>query len=444
VALRGSPYDAEIRRLALPALGALAADPLVSLIDTAFVGRLGTDALAALGVSAAVFGVAFALFNFLAYGTTPLVARAVGEGDVARAGRISLTAGMLALAIGAVAVLFLVPAAGAVVEAMGAEGAARAGAESYVRIRALALPAVMVITAAHGIFRGFQDTKTPLVVTMALNLVNLVLDPLLIFGFDRGLAGAAWATVAAQWAGAIMFVAVTVARRERYGLTRRRPHRADLRVLLGAGRALVMRTGALLAVLTLATAVAARVGADAVAAHQIMFQVWLFLSLVLDALAIAAQAMVGMVAARDAAEGAALSRRLLTLGLIAGSGLALALFAVAPWLPGWFGAEPPVVAAVRSVYPFLVLMQPLNALVFVLDVIVIGATDFAYLAWAMVLAAGLAAAVLAFVLPAGWGLTGVWWGVTVLMVARAAALARWHQRAPFSSSRGPSPASPAA
>ena len=430
--LRRSRFDGEIFRLGLPALGALAADPLVSLVDTAFVGRLGAAALGSLAVSVAVFGVAFALFNFLAYGTTPLVARALARGNLEEAGRISVAAVLVGVGLGTVTAALLIPAARDLMGVLGAGDDTLAGAVTYLRIRALALPAVLLVTAGHGVFRGFQDTRSPLVVTLALNLVNLVLDPILIFGLDAGLAGAAWATVIAQWTGAIWFVVLMGRRREALGLVWGLPARRDLGLLLGAGRALVVRTGSLLVVLTLATAIAARIGTNPVAAHQIMFQVWLFLSLALDALAIAGQAMIGKILAHSVDEAAAIARRLLGLGLWAGTGLAVLLVVVAPWLPGWFTDDPAVIDALRSVYPFLVVMQPLNALVFVWDGIVIGAADFSYLAWSMVLAAAAAVAALLAVLPMGWGLAGAWWGIVVLMIGRALSLSWWQLRGPLS------------
>jgi putative MATE family efflux protein len=191
---RTRALDREIVALALPALGALAADPLVSMVDTAFVGRLGVTPLAALGVNASVFSMAFVVFNFLAYGTTPMVARAVGRGDRARAGRLAVDALTLAGLAGVVALVLLQLAAGPILAVMGATGELRGPALSYLRIRAFAGPAILIITAGHGIFRGWHDTRTPLYVSIGLNLVNLVLDPILIFGMGWGLAGAATAS----------------------------------------------------------------------------------------------------------------------------------------------------------------------------------------------------------------------------------------------------------
>src|SRR5690606_28383036 len=207
--------DREILALAVPALGALAADPLVSLVDTAYVGRLGVVPLAALGVNVSIFGLAFLVFNFLAYGTTPMVARAVGSGDRVRAGRLAVEALTLAVVAGAMATAVLQLLAVPIVRAMGATGELVAPAVEYLRIRALAGPAVLIITASNGIFRGWQDTRTPFLVALVVNAVNLVLDPILIFGVGLGLRGAAIATVVAQWTGAAAFLWLILgARRE--------------------------------------------------------------------------------------------------------------------------------------------------------------------------------------------------------------------------------------
>lgn len=438
-----SPYDREIMRLSLPALGALAADPLVSLVDTAFVGRLGAASLAAVAVASAVFAVAFALFNFLAYGTTPLVAQQVGRGDIRAAGRTSVDAMYIGVTLGIASLVVLLVAGRPLLGAMGAEGEVLEASLTYLSIRSFALPALMVVTVGHGVFRGFQDTRTPLIVTLGLNLVNLVLDPILIFGLGWGIAGAAVATVIAQWAGAVWFLGLMWSRRDRMGIRLTLPTWSELRPLIGAGRALVVRTGSLLAVMTLATAVAARLGTTAVAAHQVMLQLWIFLALVVDALAIAAQAMVGRVIVEDVVRARAISDRLLALGLLSGVALGIAMAALAGWLPSLFTEDEAVIAATAAVYWFVVIMQPINGIVFVWDGIAIGATAFTYLAWSMLGAAVVAGAALVVVIPMGWGLAGVWWGLVVLMVARAGALWWWYVRGPLGAGRDPALSSPA-
>lgn len=424
-ALFARRYDREIFALAVPALGALAADPLVSLVDTAFVGRLGAVQLGALGVNASIFSLAFLAFNFLAYGTTPMVGRAVGRGDRAAAGRTVTQAFVLALAIGAAVLIALQIFARPILIAMGAGGELLEPATTYLRIRALAGPAVLLITAGNGAFRGFQNTRTPLLIVLGLNAVNLVLDPLFIFGLGWGLAGAAWATVIAQWVGAIWFVTLLfVVNRERFEIPLLLPSMPELAPFLKIGWELLARTVALVATMTLATAVAARIGVQAVAAHQVAAQLWLFLALVVDALAIAAQALVAKyVGAGRPAEARAIGDRLLGLGLVLGVGLGLGFWAARGWLPGVFTDDPEVIALVLAVFPFVAAMQPLNALVFVWDGVFMGVEDFAYLAWAMLISAGTAAAVLLLVVPMGWGLTGVWWALVLLMGVRAVTLA---------------------
>jgi MATE family multidrug resistance protein len=325
---------------------------------------------------------------------------------------------------GPVATLLLVGFGGPIVTLMGAAGELREPALVYLRIRALAAPAVLVVTAGHGIFRGYLDTRTPLIVTLGLNVVNLVLDPLLIFGLGMGLAGAAIATAVAQWAGALWFLDLLLRRkREELGITIALPRLHELVPFLRIGGALALRTFALIGTMTLATAVATRIGTVQVAAHQVVTQIWLLLALVVDALAVAGQALVARYrgagdprAARDA------SNRLLGWGLRIGVGLAALFLALAPVLPGLFTNEPEVIATILVVYPFVVFMQPLNAVVFVWDGVFLGAEDFRFLAVQMVLSGLAAMAVLLLVLPMGWGLVGVWWGMTTLMAVRALTL----------------------
>ena len=426
--------DARVFGLALPALGALAADPLVSMVDTAFVGRLGVVPLAALGVNASVFSLAFVVFNFLAYGTTPMVARALAQGDRRAAGKLAVEALTLACATGVVATALLLALAEPVLALMGATGELRDPALGYLRIRAFAGPAVLIVTAGHGIFRGWQDTRTPLWITLGLNLVNLVLDPLLIFGLGWGLEGAAIATVVAQWSGAVLFLVLILGtRRESMGVELRLPRPRDLRPLLRVGGALLVRTLSLVSTLTLATAVATRLGTAEVAAHQVASQLWLLLALVVDALAVAAQALV---AGADEGEARRVGNRILLWGLGVGVVLAVAFGAARPWLPRIFTTDPDAVARVDTLLPFIIWMQPLNAVVFVWDGIFMGAQRFRILAVQMLFSGGVAAILLLRVVPSGWGLEGVWWAIVALMAVRAITLAgTWWRPADRSHSR---------
>ncbi len=419
-------HDRRILALGVPALGALAADPLVSLVDTAFVGRLGTTSLAALGIDAAVFGLAFFAFNFLAYGVTPLVAKALGEGAPDRAARVIANGLMAAAGLGVLVSIVLVAAAGPILDVMGASDQVAREAAGYLRIRALAAPAVLIITLGHGAFRGHQDTRTPFYVTLGFNLVNLVLDPLLIFGAGWDLNGAAVATLVAQWLGAGWFLVLI---RRRLGLHFGGVDPAELFGLLRVGRDVVIRTAALLVTFTFATRVAAGVGDAQVAAHQVAMQILIFLALSIDALAIAAQSLIArFVGEQRPTDAWDVSVRLLQLGAAAGVGFLALLFVTRSVVPGWFTSAPDVREAIESIWPILAIMQPLAALVYVWDGIVMGAAEFGYLAGAMVLSGVAAIAVLALVIPLGWGLSGVWWGLLVLNMVRAATLGWWHFR----------------
>ncbi len=412
-----------IAGLALPALATLAADPLVSLVDTAFVGRLGAAPLAALGVNTALFSMVFMIFNFLAYGTTPMVGRALGRGDRKAAEAVVAHAFVLAVAAGAVALLALQVLAVPLLQVMGTAPELMDEALTYLRIRAFAGPALLLITAGNGAYRGFLDTRTPLKFALLLNLVNLVLDPLFIFGFGWGLAGAAWATLVAQWVGAAAFVLGLVRGPQRVSIPRKLPTWRELAPFLKVGGDMLLRTSSLVGTMTLATAIAARVGVVEVAAHQVASQLWLFLSLTIDSLAVAAQALIANEAGRGVPGGPRkVADRVLLWGFLLGLAQAGLFLLAKPLLVGLFTTDPAVMAALDAVYIFIVVMQPLNALVFVLDGVFMGAEQFGFLARAMLVSALAAATVLLLVVPMGWGLMGVWWGMTTLMLARGATL----------------------
>ncbi len=430
----GRRLDREIARLAIPALGALAADPLVSLVDTAWVGRLGADALATLGIATTVLISFFFIFNFLAYGATPLIGAALGRDEPDVAARVGGAAAAMASIAGISSLVAALVFAPVLVRIMGADASIAADTVTYLRIRSLALPAVLLITVGHGVFRGHQDTRTPFIVTAGFNAINLVLDPLLIFTFGLGINGAAIASVIAQWAGVIWFIVIVrrPANRERlvmlHGLTW-----SGMRPLMGASAALVIRTGSLLAVFAVATAVASRISNVAIGAHQVASQLWLFLALVVDALAIAGQSMIGpRISSGRSDRARRVANRLLQLGLAVGIALAIVMAAMSSVLPHVFTDDEAVLRAVDSVFWFVVAMQPINALVFVWDGIGVGASAFRFLAGSMLAAAVATIALLLAVLPTGGGLVMVWWALTLLMMLRLGALTWWHFKGPLS------------
>ncbi len=411
-----SPYDREIRRLAVPALGALAAEPLYVLVDTAIVGHLGTTELAALALAAAILSAAFTVLNFLTYGTTAHVARLHGAGRDAEAAAIGAQALWLAFAIGlALTGLVLVLAPGAV-RIMGGEGAVGDGATLYLTISALSAPAFMLAAAGQGYLRGVGDLRTPLVILVAAHAVNVVLELLFVYGFGWGLAGSAWGTVIAQVGMGAAFVRVQL---RAGGWERPAPSR--MRPLVRIGSQIAVRTSALLASFLVASAVLARVGPASLAAHQIAFQLFVFLALVLDAVAIAAQVLVGrMLGAGDAAGARAAARRMLAWAVVAGTGFGAALLALGGVLPGAFTDDPRVVERAGEIWLLFALTMPLNGAVFALDGILIGAGDTRFLMWAMLGAAAAYIPVALLALDQGWGILGVWCGLAALIVVRLA------------------------
>jgi len=419
-------WDREILRLAVPALGALAAEPLYVLADTAIVGRLGTPELAGLGVATTLILSGYALFIFLAYGTTGTVARLLGAGRRGDAAAQGVQGLWLAAGIGvAIAGLGLV-LADPLVRAMGAGGEVREHALTYFRISMAGAPALTIVLAGTGYLRGLQDTRTPLLVALTTALGNVVLELWLVFGLDWGIAGSAWSTVAMQSCAALAYLSVITRDVRRAGV----PVRPDRRALVALSRLsidLLLRTAALRTSLLVATAVATRIGTTEVAAHQVVFEVWSFLALVLDSIAIAAQAMVGRLLGSGDAEGArAATARMLQWGVAAGTVFLVALLALRTVLPGVFTDDPAVVSLAAFLLVHAAVLQPVNGVVFALDGILIGAGDLRFLAWAMAGAAlvfvPMALGVLRLDLGIGW----LWAAFGVLQVARLGALlARW-------------------
>ena len=428
------PVDREILGLAIPALGALAIDPLLTLVDTAFVARLGTVELAALGVDTAILGFAFFAFNFLAYVVTPLVARALGSGRTEEARRWVGDALLLAVGLGVIVMVVLLIAAPLFVEMMGASPDIADPAVSYLRIRGLATPAVLLVTVGHGPFRGHKDTRTPLRVAIGVNVANLVLDPLLIFGLGWGLEGAAIATVAAQYLGAIWFIRLIA---NRAMASRPRGFAESLPSLLHLGRngaLLSVRTGLLLASFTVAASVATRLGAEHIAAHQLVAQVFLLTALLADSFAIAAQAMVGETAARgdlDAVHG--LNRRLLGWGVIAGLILTALVVVGRPAL-GVLASDPQVAAVAQDAAGIVALTEPLAAALFVADGIFLGLLAFGVMA----VSTGFGAVVsigLILLTPLGGSVEGIWWAIASLLLVRGLVLAASYRRSALTAVR---------
>lgn len=421
--LRLRAIDRDILRLAVPSLGALVAEPLFVLTDTAMVGHLGADALAGLGVASTVLQTAIGLLVFLAYATTPAVARRLGSGD--RVG--ALTAGVdglwLAAGIGVLLLAVLWPTSPLIVDAFGTSEPVAGAAVQYLVLCVWGLPALLLVFAATGVLRGLQDARTPLVVALWGFGANIVLNALLIYGLGLGIAGSAIGTVVAQWGMAAVLVGVVV-RAGRDAGAPLRPGLLGVRAALSAGSWLLLRTLSLRVALVVTAVAATQLGTVELAATHVWFAVYSLLALALDALAIAGQALIGHgLGAADVARVHALTRGLVAWGVVVGAALTVVVVALAVPLSLVVTSDERVRDALPSALQILALGLPLAGLVFVLDGVLIGAGDGRYLALTGILNLLAYLAALALVAAVGAGLAALLGAFTfVYLGARAVTL----------------------
>ncbi|WP_110180816.1 MATE family efflux transporter [Nocardioides solisilvae] len=425
--------DREILRLAVPAFFALVAEPLYLLTDSAIVGHLGTAELAGLGIAGVILQTVVGLCVFLAYGTTASVARHLGAGEHRRALAQGVDGLWLAVLIGVAATVLGITLTDPLVGAFGVSSEVAGHARTYLGIAFLGTTPLLLMLAATGVLRGLQDTRTPLVAAVAGNGLNVVLNLLLVFGAGPlpglGIAGAALGSVVAQTLAAALLVAVVVraARREGAPLS---PDRAGITAAARASVGLVVRTLTLrAALLVLAWSVATVATGDSgaeVATHQVALTLWNFLAFVLDAVAIAAQALTGKaLGAGDRRQVRRLTARMTAWGLWSGVLTGVLVAAASPWLGVLFTPDQEVRDLLVPVLLVMALGQPLAGVVFVLDGVLIGAGDGSYLARAGVLT--LVAFAPAALLAASWGvgLVTIWVLFVVLfMGARGVVLVR--------------------
>ncbi|AWB94351.1 MATE family efflux transporter [Agromyces badenianii] len=373
--------DRDILRLAVPALGALIAEPLFLLADTAMIGHLGVTPLAGLGLASAVLQTIIGLMVFLAYATTPAVARRVGLGDERGAVASGIDGLWLALGLGAVLGVAGWFAAPTLVGLFGASADVAAEASVYLTISMAGLPAMLVVFAATGLLRGLQDTRTPLWVAGIGFGVNIALNYVFIYVAGWGIAGSAIGTVLAQWGMVAVYLVVVARHAARVGASAW-PHHAG--VLRGAtsGGWLFLRTLSLRLALLLATWGATSLGSDELAAFQVAMTIYFTIGFALDALAIAAQALVGRdLGSGDVAGVRAVLRRCLQWGVGSGVVVGVVVLATAWLLPALFTSSADVAALLPPTLVVLALSAPLGGVVFVLDGVLIGAGDARYLAW---------------------------------------------------------------
>jgi putative MATE family efflux protein len=321
----------------------------------------------------------------------------------------------LALGIGLAMTVLVGALAVPAVRLMGGEGEVASGAVTYLRIAALGAPFFMIASAAQGFLRGMGDLRTPLAILVVAHAANVALELVFVYGLHWGLAGSAWGTVIAQAGMGLAFVAV----QRRAGL--QRPVARLMRPLMRIGAEIAVRTSALLGSFLVASAVLARIGPASLAAHQIAFGLWVFLALVLDALAIAAQVLVGRaLGAGDADLARAAALRVIGWSVLVGALFGLVLAPLGGAIPGLFTDDPLVRERAQEIWWIFAATMPANGAVFALDGILIGAGDTRFLMWGMLSAAAAYVPVALLALHRGWGITGVWWGLAALIAVRLA------------------------
>jgi len=404
-----SAIDRDIVRLALPALGALIAEPLFLLTDTALVGHLGPNSLAGLGVASIILQTIVGLLIFLAYATTPTVARRLGAGDRPGAIKAGIDGMWLALGLGVVILAAGLPLARPIVELFGSAPAVTSAAHTYLFVSLFGIPGMLLVIAATGLLRGLQDTRTPLIVAVAGFAANGALNALLIYGFGLGIAGSALGTVVAQWGMAAVYVVIAVRAAKREN-ARLRPGLDGVSTSAISGGWLLLRTASLRVAMLATVWVGASLGVPELAALQVTLSVFSLVAFVLDAFAIAGQALIGHgLGAADIPRVRAIVRRLIVLSIGFGVIIGVLLAAGSPLIGPIFSPDPTVQQLLTPVLIVLAASAPLAGFVFVLDGVLIGAGDARYLAWTGILnlAAYLPLLWLATTLGGGFALIGV-------------------------------------
>lgn len=375
-----SGYDRQILALAIPSLGALIAEPLFVLIDTAIVGHLGKNQLAGLGQASTVLLTIVGLCVFLAYATTSSVSRLLGSGQREKALRSGIDGLWLALGLGiCLAALFGI-AAPHILTALGASGELLEHSTAYLRWSVPGLPGMLLVMAATGVLRGFQDAKTPLYVAVTGAIVNTALNFWFVYGLDMGVAGSGFGTALTQIAMGLVLAGLILVKTRAEGISIR-PAATGILSSARSGAPLFVRTLSLRASLLLTVVVATHLGTITLASHQVINSLWNFAAYGLDALAIAAQALIGQaVGARDKASSSAILKRTLQWGVGAGIVFGVVLAGLGPVIAPLFSQDADVQRAIIFGLIAAGLFMPVAGWVFILDGVLIGAGDGTYLA----------------------------------------------------------------
>ena len=424
VAILRDDLERRIVRLAVPALGTLAVEPVYVLVDTAIVGRLGTPQLAGLAIASIVLLNVVSLLSFLEY-ITPDIAFAVGAGRPDEARQKAAHGVWLSCGIGVPAAAALAVAARPLCWLLGGRGEVLHHATVYLSISAAGLPFVLLAFLGHGVLRGHNDLRTPLKIVIVANIANLLLEIVAVYWLDLGVAGSAWSTVIVQAGAAGAFLWLM-----RHHLLPVRPSWASYRPLLVAGSHMALRSMAMYSVWDATTIIAAHLDSPTLAANQVVTQLFMFLALLLDALAVPLHSLVaGELGTGNVDAATRIGRISVRLSLWCAGGLAVLLAAATPWLPHVFTGDAAVRSRLIGALLVLAVMQFPGAVAFALDGALIGAHDNAWLgrqALINILAFAPLAAVT--VIWPRLGLAGLWGAQLAWMTMRATVNSRrWHR-----------------
>ena len=403
-------------------MGALVAEPLYLLADTAVVGHLGTLPLGGLAVASAALLLIYGLCFFLAYGTTATVARFTGAGEPLKAANQAIQSLWLAFFLGVLIAFIGYFAADPLLKLLGASGELLNQARIYLRISMFGAPAMLIMLAGVGYLRGIKDTIRPLWVAIGTALLNLGIELVLIYGFDKGIGASAASTVISQWVGALIYLiwiwqAIS---KHKVSLT---PKFLVLIKLLRSSSELLIRNLSLTTSFIVATSMAARLGNVDVAAHEVGFQAWFFLAMSMDAIAIAAQAIIGnLLGAGKAQEARRMGQRAIIwstgIGVFTGSFLAIIHTPFAKI----FSEDTAVIELASFLLLHVAAMAPLSGVAFALDGILIGAGDQRFLAKSMTLSAIISIPLMFVTVAVGLGLGWIWGAIWILMTVRSITL----------------------
>lgn len=380
---RAGVINRTIWAIAVPAFATLIAEPLMFVVDTAIIGHLGTIELAAVAAAQSILGAILALSIFLAYGTTATVARQLGAQNSTKAWSLAVSGLWLSIIWGlGISVLVVIFAESLLAPFVSSGRTAELG-QGYLVISALGLVGMFVFLAATGALRGVLDLKTPLIVVVLANILNAILAFLFVYGFDWSLAGAAWATVIAQTTGGVYLASKVISQASHAGASLR-PNLSEIMIAAQHGVALIIRSASLQATFLIATMLAAGLGDVSLASHRIAISIVTLLAFSLDALAIAGQTLTGrFLGAGDFETLHAYTTRLMQFGVLTGILAAALLFLTRNFAPYLFTTDAEVIATLLPILTAIAILQPISGLVFVLDGILIGASDNRYLAFAM-------------------------------------------------------------